>query len=343
MARDKNLTELEKLRIIHCYEQGTPAATVALVLGRNAATVRSFYSRYISIIGLPPKDKLPRSPMPAFMGLKLKELARSTMNVGVRKMALILKQEYPEAPWHPSYQTCANYLKKQGFSDKKHVLKPFINETNRQKRLLFANNWIRPDGHGLGTVIWSDETIVRSRPFTRRNHSWVHKNDPTPFQDKAHSGGISVMFWGCLSLNGRGPLVAIKGKLNADGYKRILREDLLPEAADAVQNGHNVLVMHDGAPIHRAKKITHYLRDCEFDFLEWPPYSPDFNPIENIWAWMKYKLYSEYGLLNSEDEIIEAFKAIWEQIDIAMIERFCKHYENRLKAVIEKNGLQTKY
>jgi hypothetical protein len=87
--------------------------------------------------------------MPAFMGLKLKELARSTMNVGVRKMALILKQEYPEAPWHPSYQTCANYLKKKGFSDQKHVLKPFmsfINETNRQKRLKFAKKWIRPDG-----------------------------------------------------------------------------------------------------------------------------------------------------------------------------------------------------
>ena len=58
---------------------------------------------------------------------------------------------------------------------------------------------------------------------------------------------------------------------------------------------------------------------------------------------MKYKLYSEYGLLNTEDEIIEAFKSIWEQIDIAMIERFCKHYDNRLKAVIEKNGLQTEY
>ncbi len=116
MARDKNLTEFEKLRIIHCYEQDTPAARVALVLGRNAATFRSFYSRYISIIGLPPKDKLLRPPMPAFIGLKLKELARSTMNVGVRKMALILKQEYPEAPWHPFYQTCANYLKKKGFS-----------------------------------------------------------------------------------------------------------------------------------------------------------------------------------------------------------------------------------
>ena len=32
------------------------------------------------------------------------------MNVGVRKMALILKQEYPEAQWYPSHQTCANYF-----------------------------------------------------------------------------------------------------------------------------------------------------------------------------------------------------------------------------------------
>jgi hypothetical protein len=343
MAREGNLTEFEKLRIIHCYELGMEIEVVAKVLGRKSATIRSFYSRYMDKIGLPPKDKKIRSLMPAHMGLKLKELARDAQNVGLRKMALILKQSFPTDSWHPSYVTCGNYLKKNGFNDKKHVLKPFINETNRQKRMGFANKWLRPEGHGLGVVVWSDETIVRSRPFTRRNHSWVHKTQQVPFQEKAHSGGISVMFWGCLSLAGRGPIVAIDGTMDANRYKRILREDLLPEATDAIEKGHRVVVMHDGSKAHRNKKIDQYLEDCEVEFLDWPPYSPDLNPIENIWAWIKYKLYSEYGLLNSKDEIIEAVQAIWDQIDDDMIKRFCQHYEKRLHAVVASNGLQTKY
>ena len=101
--------------------------------------------------------------------------------------------------------------------------------------------------------------------------------------------------------------------------------------------------MHDGSKAHRNKKIDQYLEDCEVEFLDWPPYSPDLNPIENIWAWIKYKLYSEYGLLNSKDEIIEAVQAIWDQIDDDMIKRFCQHYEKRLHAVVASNGLQTKY
>jgi transposase len=74
--------------------------------------------------------------------------------------------------------------------------------------------------------------------------------------------------------------------------------------------------MHDGSKAHRNKKIDQYLEDCEVEFLDWPPYSPDLNPIENIWAWIKYKLYSEYWLLNSKDEIIEAVQAIWDQIEM---------------------------
>ncbi len=80
MAREGNLTEFETLRIIHCYELGMEIEVVAMVLGRKSATIRSFYSRYMDKIGLPPKDKKKRSLIPAHMGLKLKELRRIAEN-----------------------------------------------------------------------------------------------------------------------------------------------------------------------------------------------------------------------------------------------------------------------
>jgi len=50
--------------------------------------------------------------------------------------------------------------------------------------------------------------------------------------------------------------------------------------------------------------------------IEWPPYSPDVIPIENIWAWIKIKLANDYP-------ISEMFAVITPE----MCARFCGNYE----------------
>jgi len=51
----------------------------------------------------------------------------------------------------------------------------------------------------------------------------------------------------------------------------------------------SVLIM-DNATFHRKAKLRELANkaDCEILFL--PPYSPDLNPIEKYWAWLKQKL-----------------------------------------------------
>jgi transposase len=45
--------------------------------------------------------------------------------------------------------------------------------------------------------------------------------------------------------------------------------------------------------------------------IEWHPYSPDLNPIENLWQWMKRKLEVGYPSAEKfEERIFEIWKTI---------------------------------
>lgn len=66
-----------------------------------------------------------------------------------------------------------------------------------------------------------------------------------------------------------------------------------------------VIVM-DNASFHRKKKLFQLAQsyNCRVIFL--PPYSPDLNPIENFWSWLKSQLRKILPLYLSFDEALSA-------------------------------------
>ena len=82
----------------------------------------------------------------------------------------------------------------------------------------------------------------------------------------------------------------------------------------------------------------------------WPPYSPDLNPIENLWAVMKVKIYQlypwlEYAPDNQEtlQALIQAAKEAWDAIDSAVLQNLCATMPHRVQAIIIADGWYTKY
>ena len=344
MGRSTNvLTDFHKARIIACYEAGKSINRTAEVLGVKASTCRSFYSKMMKDYGLPPREKSSNSKISARMGLTIKKLLNFYPTRGVRKLTAMLRFELPGLSWYPHFTTVHRFMVKNGFLKKKHSVKPPITEINRAKRLEFALKWIGEEEDKLGVVIWSDETMVRSHPFTRRLSSWVAENTPAPIQEKHHSGNYSVMFWGCISVMGRGSLTVINGTMDHIQYLKVLREDFLPEATVLINRGIPVKLMHDNAPCHVHRDISTYIRRSEVEFIDWPPYSPDLNPIENVWAWVKYKLYSEFPPAESKNQLIDFVFECWETLDDQMCIRYCRDYNKRLSAVVTANGGPTKY
>ncbi|ORY29872.1 hypothetical protein BCR33DRAFT_666440, partial [Rhizoclosmatium globosum] len=77
--------------------------------------------------------------------------------------------------------------------------------------------------------------------------------------------------------------------------------------------------------------------------LEWPPSSPDLNPIENLWHILKVWRQKKYGLPRSRDELIEQIFAVWEEIDSSLCESLLLSIHNRLEECVRVKGRWTRY
>ena len=51
--------------------------------------------------------------------------------------------------------------------------------------------------------------------------------------------------------------------------------------------------IQDYASAHQVKGLTKKLNDPGWEMLDWTPYSPDLNPIENLWVILNNRLCGE--------------------------------------------------
>ncbi|GBN98448.1 Transposable element Tc1 transposase [Araneus ventricosus] len=135
------------------------------------------------------------------------------------------------------------------------------------------------------SVIFVDESKFNIFGSDERITVWrkPHKElNPKNLLPTVKRGGGGKMVWGCFAASDMGTLVFIENNMDQYKYINILKENLkIPTQTLGIQN--TFKLYQDNDPKHTALNVRLWLLYNCRKVIKTPLYSPDLNPIENVW------------------------------------------------------------
>ena len=159
------------------------------------------------------------------------------------------------------------------------------------------------------------------------------------------------MFWAAFGWGIRTDLVVMRGDPNAprQGVTAVRYREVLEEYLPTILDFDSIF-MQDNAPIHKARTVQQWFRDMGIELVVWPPYSPDLNPIENLWKLLKAKIIElrpELAVMKDNDTtqqlLIETAQEAWGLLEDQLLNKLAEGMQKRVDAVKAANGWYTKH
>ena len=218
------------------------------------------------------------------------------------------------------------------FKKVKPIYRPFLNDANKEKRVKYCLDNLN---NKFTNTLFTDEVLFELND--NRRLVWYRPHLEEKPKKYSKNPNFKVLVWGGICIHGKTELYIYrldkKEVCNALSYITCLEQTL-----DKCKSlfGKNFKLMHDNARPHTAKITKEFLEQRNIKTLIHPPYSPDLNPIEKVWAFMKNMVsYENYETI---EELIDRIQASWKFIKIEQIVNIIRHHCEKLPKIIELNG-----
>jgi len=248
-----------------------------------------------------------------------------------------------------SAATVGRRLDDAGLASYFAAMKRHYTDEQRRARLSFANGYKHWTPEQWKRVIYSDEVTIEGDGRKRR----IRVRRPPNCRFDPHYTRHSQIFtpsrhlFACFCSRGPGFCEMYEGKLDGKALKGLLERTVPQTAADFYQTdplkpGHEQWwLLHDGSPVFRSSIVQTWLHNNAINVLDWPPYSPDRNPIENLWP--RVHALMDKLMPTTDEQVADAFVNCWPELSLDIFTDFAQSMPARIQAVIDANGDATKY
>lgn len=279
--RDKRICD--RIKAVLLFDKGWSVAAIAEALLLSEDAIRDHITEYRESKKLKPENGGSTQKLSLEHSNQLVAHLRGHTYLYVKDITA-----YVKSTWSGTYSIpgMRNWLQRYGFSYKKPAL--VSGKANEQQQREWMDRYEK-----LKQDLPADETIrfmdgVHPTHNVQPAYGWIQKG--VRKEVPANSGRSRINLSGILDVINHKVLIQEDKMLNAEATIIFFRkiENAYPEKK-------RVHIFCDNAGYYKNKTVTEYLQTSKIRLHFLPPYSPNLNPIERLWKWMKERvIYNTY-------------------------------------------------
>lgn len=253
-----------------------------------------------------------------------------------------LKRKYQ---FEPSPRTIDRRLRQANLFGRVARHKKVFTDDDKRTRLSFANGYSHMSVDDWMNIMFADEKKFKGDGFM--GQVWVRRPrgeaDSPQFVVQKLPHPIKLNVWGCFCGRGLGYCYIFHENMDAKLMRRILGDHLMESAALYYEQDPPELwwLLQDNDPKHKSVLVKAWLHNNGISMLDFPPYSPDLNPIENLWNDMARRV--EARPASSIAQLQDVIAEEWAATDVDLLRKLAHSMPARCQAVIAVHGDHIRY
>lgn len=318
------LSTQDKVQIAHLRGSGASVGAIASAMHRHKSTVSRFLNSEIA------RSECPRYTMVRDEKLHGIVMAESISNSSRRLSCLRISEQISRKYGiRISKETVRQIRRIVGFRFLRPIPQCYLTQDHKDHRVAFATEWLESRFNLLRRtpIVFSDESKIcleeRDQRLWRIPGECLEGDYISVSQHPMH-----IMIWGAVSVGYKSPLLWFEETCNKQTYVELLEKNGIFTSLDNIFGAFQYVFQQDNAPPHVARTTLAWLEERAYILPNWPPHSPDLNPIEVMWALVKPKI--DVSGVKTAKELFKRTEEAWNSIRQETVDNICSSFEARL-------------